>query len=550
MKIPFSEAISDPNLLGRTFQDFSFPQKVVLKALYGLPLSDKIVNKATGWNELDYWAIVQGSFDHDELGYVTKIRNIDYTPKEYNQLWAVIGRRTGKTSTLQSFVIAYEATCGGHTDYIRPGQQCVIYLIAQRLDVARANLSFITSILHESPVLKEEIEAENADSIKLKNGISILPSPPSLKAQRGMAIPVVALDEVGFWYKDAESANPDFEVERAVRMAQLQFPNYKRIGISTPWTKEGLLWKYHRAGTEGIKLPLDERAGYEGTLVCFSTTASFENPLLERAGGRKRLLKERGDDEEAFSRECLCVFADSISGFLGRANIDIAVAKGKGISERGPVDFDKATIIPNYVCAIDPAFRHDDFSLTILHKESTGVVVDMVKRWSPFRGQKLNPKVVLAEIVQLIAPFGISTVHTDQYQLESLQQLAFDMGINLIGTDFTSKSKIRIFGSLQQLVNQHKLTLLDVKLNPDCQELYTQLTQLERRMTRNNTIQISAPEGKKDDMVSSLALATSQAMLLDPEIVVREEEFRTPTLFERCQATLDRNRRALEDVYN
>lgn len=544
-RISFEDAISDDGLLKRTFDGFSFPQKVILKALYGCTLSDRVINLETGWNELDYWAIVQGNFDHDELGYVTKIHPTEYIPKEYNQLWAVVGRRAGKTSTLQSFVLAYESVCGGHEEYIKTGQECIVYLIAQKLGVAMANLAFIRAILNESPVLRHEIITDNADIIKLRNGISIVPSPPSLKAQRGLAVPIVAFDEVGFWYKDAENANPDYEVERAVRMAQLQFPHYKRIGISTPWTKEGLLWKYHRAGTEGCKLPLDQRDEYEGTLVCFSTTASFENPQLTRAGGRKRLAKERKDDEEGFIRECLCVFADSISGFLSRPLVDVAIDKGKGKAEREPVPSD-ALVQPYYICAIDPAFRHDDFGFAILHKENNGIVLDMLKRWTPIKPQKLNPKVVLAEISELVAMYGIDTVYTDQYQLESLQQLGLEIGLNLIGVDFTGKSKVKIFGSLQQILNQQKLTLLDPVLNDDVNELYRQLTQLERRSTHMGSIQISAPEGKKDDLATVLALGTSRAILMDPDVQVENVGYKEPTIFERVQAQLDRKRRQAE----
>ncbi len=81
-RISFEEAVTDENLLKITFDQFSFPQKVILKALYGCTLSEKVINPDTGWNELDYWAIVQGNFDHDELGYVTKIHPTPYIPKE------------------------------------------------------------------------------------------------------------------------------------------------------------------------------------------------------------------------------------------------------------------------------------------------------------------------------------------------------------------------------------------------------------------------------------------------------------------------------------
>ena len=43
------------------------------------------------------------------------------------------------------------------------------------------------------------------------------------------------LDEVGVWYQDADSANPDFEIYDQVNSRQAQFAHPKIIGISSPW---------------------------------------------------------------------------------------------------------------------------------------------------------------------------------------------------------------------------------------------------------------------------------------------------------------------------
>lgn len=552
-RVPFLEAVNDEMLLKNFFhgdgtkqnKGLTFPQKVALKALYGCELSPKIINEQTGWSELDYWALVQGSFEQDELGYPTKIIPMEYIPKEYDQMWAVVGRRAGKTSALQSLIIAYEATLGGHEEYIAKGQECLIYLVAQRLDVATLNMPFITSILNSSPLLAKQIVRDINGLVELKNGIKIVPSPPSIKAQRGLACPVVAMDEVSFWYKDAENANPDFEVERAVSWAQLQFPHFKRIGISSPWSKEGLLWKYHKAGTEGRLLSPEEREEYKDILVCFGTSASFENPIISR----DRLAKEKVKDREGFERESLCIFPDSVSGFLSRSLVEEASKKAKNITERPPVDWEKSKIIPYYVAAMDPGFRNDSFTFCIVHKdEKNNIVVDVLRRWTPMKGQKNDPKMILTQIKQLADQYKVDIVYSDQGQLESLQALALDMDLMVVGEDFTSKSKPKILNTLQQIINQQKLITLDDTLSPEAKVLNQELIQLERTQTGMGNMKIAAPNGKHDDMAMVMALACYKTIRTSPS-VTEEVVYQEPSIFDLAMGTLKNKRLQQEDFF-
>lgn len=554
-RVPFEAAINDKALFKNFFYGdgsrrnpgLTFPQQVTLKAFYGCELSAERINPLTGWNELDYWAIVQGSCKFDELGYVTEVIPIPYSPHEYTELWAIIGRRAGKSASLQSFVIAYEAALGGHDEDIMPGQECTIYLVAQKLDIAQKNMSFVSGILHSSPLIEKYIEGEIAGKITLKNGITIEPSQPSIKAQRGLACPILGLDEVSFWYKDAENANPDYEVIRALRWAQVQFSHKKRVGISSPWSKQGVLWDNHQAGTKGYKLTdLSKRDEYKDTLVCFGTTASFENPRVTRAD----LAKERLADLEGFERESLCIFPDSVSGFFSRELVERAAAKGHGISERPPVDWEKSKILPTYVAAMDPAFRKDSFGFGIGHRDhNNNLVLDVLRKWTPMKGKKNDPKLILTEIKQLCDLYKVDMVYSDQYQLEALQVLAQDMGFLIIGEDFTGKSKAKIFGSLANLTNQQKLVLLDPNIktaDSAADELVEQLIFLERKQMGMGNIRISAPDGKHDDMACMLALIAYFAVRLTPTII-EEVIYHEPTIFEIVMKNEAAKRRQLSD---
>jgi hypothetical protein len=528
-RIPFIEAISDKLLLKRRFDELSVQQQAALKIFYGLPLSPQ---------ELDFWALSQGNAIYDHLGYPTSIAPLTYVPREYEQAWLCLGRRWGKTDAFSSTIMAYEALLGGHEEYIRKGaQQAVCFLVAQDLRLARQNLPLIRATIESSPLLKKEIVNITADFMELKNGVSIGVAPPNPKALRGYAIPVVGMDEVGLWYTDAESANPDYEIERAVKFAQGQFPHRKRLGTSTPWVKEGLLWKYYQAGTEGRNLSPSERLPFRGILSMHSSSAASGNPLIKR----EWLAAEYTRDPEAYDRESLANFSDAISGFLNatllRQGIDI------GAGER------PSAVGTYYVAALDPAFRKDAFAFTIVHHDrKRGIVQDVIRRWKAAPGSVLNPAQILEEISPLLTAYHIAVVYSDQYQLETLQQLALQNAFSIEGVDFTAKSKARIFGNLQQLVNQGRLRLLDPDKHPDARETIHELVTLERRNLPGGGVQIAAPAGKHDDMACVLALASYKAAWMTQG--ERKVEEKVPTIFDQCMLNIKAKRNIRKGMWD
>jgi hypothetical protein len=522
-RIPFAEAISEPLLLQKRFTELSLPQQTALKIFYGCELTA---------DELVIWSAFQGGATYDHLGYIIDVEPIPYTPEEYSEAWLICGRRWGKTDSFSSTIVAYEAACGGHEDYIRKGaQEAVCFLVSQDLKNARASLPLILATLESSPLLKKEISNTTADFISLSNGLAIGVAPPSAKALRGYATPVVAMDEVGLWYTTAESANPDFEIERAVKFAQIQFPHKKRLGTTTPYIKEGLAWKNFSAGTQGVKIrDVAKRRAFRGMLLLHSTTAASGNPHVVR----EALDQEWVQDPDAFRRESLAEFTDSISWFLNVALLHEAI--DEGVYERAPAPG------PVYVAAMDPAFRGDGFGFTIVHNTHDGVVVDVARRWKALPGEALNPALILDEIVPMLRAYGIAVVYSDQHHLDSLMQLALDRGFSIEGVPFTAKSKASIFGSLQQLVNTKKLKLLDTRGNSAAGVMLDELKTLEKRNLPGGGMQIGHPVGKHDDMAAVLALAAYKATWMMPVKV--KEAPREPTIFEKCVATIRKKKAA------
>jgi hypothetical protein len=516
-RIPFEVAISDRKLLGEHWKTLSTPQKVVLKAFYGLSLSDE---------ELETWAILQGNCTYDELGYTTGWKPLEYVPKEYHTLVLNVGRRSGKTDRIMSTAFAYEVTLGGHAQYVRPGQEFKALFVAQTIDDAMRNMQFPRMNLEESPLLKEAFDGTPLDKIiRLKNGLDIVAEPPTIKSSRGHAIPVVLLDEFAFWYTNEGAANPDYEVLAAVRYSMAQFPHAKKLLGTTPWVEEGLAYKYSKAGTEGRLLKCDDcanaqaelcshklkaREAYDGVLVIRATTAQMQNPLITRP----RLVVIFNEDPDSFPRESRAEFIKSKSGFLNPEKVERAVWKGKFAHDALPRRNRPEDPVPIYIATLDPAFRKDSFTFQICHHDPRlGVVQDRLMWWNPVKGAPLNPKVVLDEIRPVLKEFHISGVFSDQYQLESLQQLALDntegrYTFSITGVDFTGTSKAKLCGSFRMLLNQERIKLLDNE------ELKTQLQQLERRLLQSGHVQIAAPAGKHDDYAMVTILGAHQCLWL------------------------------------
>lgn len=511
--IPFADVISDPMLMKPLWDRLSLPQQVCLKAFYGLPL-----DAANG--ELAAWAVLQDSCTYDSLGYVTSVTLVPYSPQEYDTLVGILGRRSGKSSQITAFAVLYEIIFGGHLKDVMPGQDVVVPYIAQDLATAKANMIFIALMAQEVPLLNKQIVSASRDKIEFRNGIVVLAEPPAIKTGRGFAMPVVVGDEVGFWYRTADAANPDYEVQRAVSYAQSQFTRAKQFLISTPYTQEGLLWDYHCAGTNGAKAPVDERAEYDGCLVLQASTAAMMNPKITR----KRLAKLQAEDPEAFVRESLARFVTAISGFIPSELVLKATDKGR--AERSRAENENGTLLPNYVAAMDPAFRHDSFAFTIMHMDDKGnVVQDLLRTWVPNLklGIKNDPAAIMAEIGQLVHQWNIGVVFSDQYQLESLQQLAQQHQFSIIGKDFTGSSKAKMYGSLLHLLRTDKLKLLDVP------EQTSQLCMLQKKLNPMGHVRIAAPQGRHDDIASVVALGTSVAIQMSPNV---KPQVREKSLFE------------------
>ena len=133
-----------------------------------------------------------------------------------------------------------------------PGER--IYVGCFGPDRRQASLTFryVVGLLRSVPEPAALIEREGAESVDLKNGISIEVVTASRAAPRGRAYALVVIEECAFLPADDGSANPDVELLRAVRPGLARVPGSMLVVVSSPYSQRGELysaWQRYHEGT-------------------------------------------------------------------------------------------------------------------------------------------------------------------------------------------------------------------------------------------------------------------------------------------------------------
>jgi phage terminase large subunit-like protein len=325
--------------------------------------------------------------------------------------------------------------------------------------------------------LKQYVARERSEEVELTTGISIVCYACSYSTVRGPSVVCAICDEMAFWHHKETAANPEEEVLAALRPAMVTFSTSKLIKISTPYRKEGVLWR-----------EFQERAELE-QLVWQIPSAEMNPTIQERS-----LERARKRDESKFRREFLAEFTDDIAGWIVPDVLEACIVRNR-------------TELPhiengNYVVAVDPAFKHNDFALAVLHKTPDGpVVVDRVARWAGTKKAPLCYEWVCEQIARISNEYGIREVTGDQYCAAVIKQHFDKLGIRYHEYTFGANTRADLFGNLKHLLVQRKIELIDEPV------LLQQLRALEERRTSSGNTDIRPSYSQKDDVAVAVALA-------------------------------------------
>src|SRR5207248_2534479 len=128
---------------------------------------------------------------------------------------------------------------------LAPRERGTVAIIAADRRQARVVFRYITGLIDACPMIAKLVVNRTAESIELANRIVLEVHTASFRSVRGYTIVAAVLDEIAFWRSD-DSANPDKEIVNALRPAMATVPGALLVGISSPYSRHGVMWDAHR----------------------------------------------------------------------------------------------------------------------------------------------------------------------------------------------------------------------------------------------------------------------------------------------------------------
>lgn len=212
----------------------------------------------------------------------------------------------------------------------------------------------------------------------------------------------------------------------------------------------------------------------------------------------KRCEDLRRRNPVSYRTDVLCEFADVEEALNSAAEIE-AVTRAAPME----LDFDPKR---THIAVIDPAAKKNAFVLEVISIElrpdgMRHYRVCLARQWVP-KGKPLDLEAVWSEIRDLLKPFGIQHLATDQFSVTAMATIANRYDLDLIEHTVTAAGKLDMFTTLATLISAKQ-----IELSPDT-TLRSDLLSVRRRTTQAG-VAIHIPttaDGRHGDFAAALAL--------------------------------------------
>lgn len=437
------KACHDPHLFAPWFREATTwgPWFTALKALFGLPM------------------------DAAELALFAQCTGRTIAPTtSATEGWFIVGRRGGK-SFITALIGVYLATFRDYSRFLAPGERATVMIVACDRRQARVIMRYVKALLSEVPMLRQMIVSDTTETIDLSNRVTIEIHAATVRSVRGYTLAAVLADEVAFWRSD-ESANPDREIINAVRPGMATIPGAMLIGISSPYSRRGVLWEAFR-----------DHHGENGAVLVWRAPTLTMNPSVPQ----RIIDRAYAEDPLSAAAEYGAEFRSDVAGFLQSEWLDAAIMSGRHELPR--------QANTTYHGFADPSGGGADaFTLAIAHDEDGVAVLDVL------RARRGSPEAAVQEFAAVLKAYGLSTVTGDRYAARWVVDAFARAGITYQHSEL---SKSDVYLEALPLFATGTVRLLDHT------RLLVELRQLERRTSSSGKDTVDHPPRAHDDMANA-----------------------------------------------
>lgn len=388
----------------------------------------------------------------------------------YPEAVAIVGVQSGK-SRIAAALASYATLVGESGTH-------ALLLGQDHRGAMRTLLRYAREPFETLDAFRAEVLRSTADTLELRNGVSLSAYPCRPAAIRGLRACIVVVDELAFF--TATDGRPvDTEMLRAAR-GRVATTGGKLIVLSSPYAQTGALYELHRK----------HYGRDESDVLVWQAAAPAMNPTLP-ADYLQRMAQ---DDPEAYRSEVLGEFRTGLTTLFDPDALAACVAAD--IRERPP---ERDVRYGAFTDAASGSGK-DAFTFAVAHLDKDRAVLDAVRSWKP----PFNPSGVIAEASDLLKRYRLTETTGDRYAPGFVSE-----GFRSCGVTYRHSERDRsaIYLDLLPAVNAEKVVLLDDA------ELLRELRGLERRRGTSGRDRVDHRPGSHDDRANAAAGALTLVAL-------------------------------------
>jgi len=439
--ITLSEALADPDLLGREFAAPSFwTWKTVAKLIDGIPLVEQreveLFRQCTGRSQLP--------------------------TKPARRIILLAGRRAGKDRFLSAVAVWRCALATDWRQHQSAGEGAVAILLGRDKRQASILRRYCEGLLRV-PLLAAEVVRSTGEVTEFRNGSILEIATNDARLVRGRSAIAVLGSEAAHWRTDEYAASSDEEVVGAAEPSMAMCPDGGLLMLgSSVHRKTGLMYRKYK----------QLHGNDDSEDICWFPPSTTMNPSLPASVIDNALLEDAAKARSEFQNMSREDLSDFIPADVIEACTDF------GVHERAPEPGIR------YVAYCDSSSGvADSFSIAVASRGyTTPHVLHVVREVKP----RLVPAQVIADFAETVCkPYGITEIQSDRYSIGFHEQCWREHGIKLVACERTTSENYL-----------HCLPLLLAKRVRlvDNITLRNQLASLERRVGAGDRETVTHPQ--------------------------------------------------------
>jgi hypothetical protein len=407
-------------------------------------------------------------------------------PKEF---YFAAGIRSGK-SLLNAAIMAYVALTADFAKTkvrVDRGEIPRISVVSTQKDVAQATMSHFIGTCEKSPILKKCL-------VRTKYGYTFIqphtghPIEVVVVANKKQGSSLVArwqllvlFDEISRM-ASANTSVINVDEARAGALARIVDGGYM-IGTGSPTAPVGLFYR----------MITDYLHKNNSNILAVQAQGEWLNPSY---WNKAQIDEVRERDPDVYITDCLGQFASPVNSLFPLNALDKAIRKGPDVLPPKPG--------LSYIAGMDPGLSSNSWTLVVGTREGNIRKVALAKEWIGTKLKPNNAEAILHEMSELLEPYGVSNVATDQYGFELLRQTGVKFGLNLFQRKMPHEEKQSLYVNIQNLLVSGRIEL------PDNPQLKLDLLRTKKIPLQSGGYTIQLPQtsdGRHCDYVPALLLA-------------------------------------------